>query len=1443
MQGPTKDLGTLIAHFMADIQDWEKAAKKMEQDIRRVEKSTDDATNKMNAAFERTGRRMEAVGKQMTKYVSLPLVGIGAAAFKMGKDFEAEMQKIVGLVGVAQDQVDDWSKDLIKMAPEMGKTPRELADALFFVTSAGFRGAEALDVLEMSAKASAAGLGETKVVADLVTSAINAYGIENLDAAMATDTLVAAVREGKAEAPALAASMGKVLPIASEMGVSFDQVGAATAAMTRTGTDAATAATQLRSIMVSILKPTDQAEEALGEMGTSSKELRDMLAGEEGLVGTLAHLREITDGNSEALAEVFPNVRALAGVLDIMGANAEENAQIFERMRDNTGALDHAFAAAADTVEFRWNRALGAGQSALVEVGRALEVVVIPMLDRAASALESFTEWFGNLNDGTRTLIVTFGALLAATGPVLMAMGTFTRVVLPMMTGQILATRAAMLRLNAAMMANPYVAAAAAIALVVAALVRVVRQAQRANELIRETLDMQATGTQDELLQVNQAITEQVKKLETARAYYNEIGRTLPWMRNRLREQIKEHEGILTQLALQRSEVIRLNRVQQEGLGTQLDRLRLERDALVDKQELTEEEEKRLKILNEQISALEEQRTIRRNMREEEEEANETLSAQLAKHTANFQKMMDVSEEITSESWDQIILEIRKSQELERQIALRQRLAQLMASGVGEQETTPQAGAAAARDEEGQLITPPDPGMFDGFNAALERTRMNAKDSFVDIGSSAGALSDSVDIASKRMTEGWDTFMETLMGTTIDLDHTVTQAFHNILSAGDASLRELAKITANTARQIIGAEIAKGIAAAVSSALQNTPFPLSIVAAAGAGAAAAALFSRIVPEFHTGGEVPGTGETLAVLMGGEYVLTEKQKEALQAGKPLDQATPLTYTLGQDKLVSDSVRTSTAMTDVFRSESDRVSDSVQSRETLASRDKVSSLESLDKVSSLESLVHSSNTSTSETISGFLDKMSSFENKVETAFASSSKLETSEINSQIEAVKEKAQTNTASLSTMADSLVTSISDSAASDRFVKESRTVETVTAAMPAPGLLKSDLTLPDLTLPDLTGPDMAVPDLPSPKLEDLGVKFSVPEASLPEVAAGAFEIGVLDFARPSLTVPDLGMAKAAGIPSMSVENPGSMGLDSPDLSLPGLRVPEVDVPDVGVLAPELSGTSITVPDVGWPEYDAPSLTAPALPDLPSLMAPDLHSLMAPDLPDLPSLQAQAPDLPGLQAPIFKALGMTVPDLPGLMTSVISLPQAPSLEPPVSDLKVPEADIPSAATPGLSLPNLTVPIPVMPDWTLPEVMLPGISNPEVEGSPVPGMTMPDVQVAMPSFPEMEGPGMALSNLSIPVPSMPGLPTPDLTLTGLPDLPDIAFAGVFHQGGIISGTGEQLALVKGGEGVFTPQQMAAMGTGGKINVAFRIPLEMNGRTVWEASRTYELDLGID
>lgn len=377
----------------------------------------------IGGVLDSVGSSIQNLGQNLTQYITLPLAGASVAVFNLGKDFESELAKVTGLVGVARGQVDEWGKDILEMAPDLGKAPRELAEGLFFVTSAGLRGAEAMQVLENAGKASAAGLGETATIADLVTSAMNAYGAENLSAAKASDILVAAVREGKAEASALAGSMGQVLPLAAEMGVTFDQVAAAQAAMTRTGTGADEAATQLKAIMSGLLKPSKQAEDALIAMGTSSANLRKQIK-EEGLIATLGDLRQLTNKyGEEAMAKVYPNIRGLMGVLDLMGSSAETNVGIFDRVRDSTGMLDEAFKASSETLDFKWNQSLSKLQAVAIGFFDYLKAAMIPLLDKLNFALGFVGEKFNQLSPTIQKVILAFTGIVAVIGPVLTVAG------------------------------------------------------------------------------------------------------------------------------------------------------------------------------------------------------------------------------------------------------------------------------------------------------------------------------------------------------------------------------------------------------------------------------------------------------------------------------------------------------------------------------------------------------------------------------------------------------------------------------------------------------------------------------------------------------------------------------------------------------------------------------------------------------------------------------------------------------------------------------------------------------------------------------------------------------------------------------------------------------------------------------------------------------------
>ena len=383
--------------------------------------------NTASSRLKKFGNSVKSIGASMQRF-ALPLAIAGGAAIKMGVDFDKSMTKIKSLVGLAGDAVDKMGKQAREMAIETGISSTKAADALFYITSAGLKGDEAMSVLNASLKASAVGLGEVSVVADLATSAMNAYGSDVITASGATDVLTAAVREGKLNSEELATALGGVLPVASNMGVSFNEVGAALAAMSRTGTNAALGATQLTSILAGLLKPTKQAEDALNSMGLSSAGLKRQIK-DEGLLSVLNTLKTEFDKNSDAAAMIFPNIRALKGVLDLTGAGAAQATEIFSKMENVLGDTQDAFDENAKSASFKLTKSLNKAKESFSQMGAVLLNALLPVIQNLSSVITKLFSSFNNLDTISQNLIISFGLLIIALPTLLGLFGTLTSIV------------------------------------------------------------------------------------------------------------------------------------------------------------------------------------------------------------------------------------------------------------------------------------------------------------------------------------------------------------------------------------------------------------------------------------------------------------------------------------------------------------------------------------------------------------------------------------------------------------------------------------------------------------------------------------------------------------------------------------------------------------------------------------------------------------------------------------------------------------------------------------------------------------------------------------------------------------------------------------------------------------------------------------------------------
>jgi TP901 family phage tail tape measure protein len=307
--------------------------------------------------------------------IPLLLAAAAAAVIKFSSDYETAMAKVAGLTSSTVEEMKLLNTGVLELSKTVPQSAKELAEGLFFIKSAGFAGADALHILEVSAKASAAGLGETKTVAEAVTSVLAAYKLRAEDASHVTDILTAAVTEGKVAAETLAPALGRILPLAAAVGVNFEQVAASMATMTRVGLNADEAATALRATLAALERTGGEANRALQSIGLSSEELRHVVS-EKGLLAALQLLMERTHGNIEVLEKIIPNIRALTGVLATAGSQSEAYAAILDKLNHAEGRTEQAFQTASQTFAFQAKLMLNQLAALAISVGQ----YVLPVL-------------------------------------------------------------------------------------------------------------------------------------------------------------------------------------------------------------------------------------------------------------------------------------------------------------------------------------------------------------------------------------------------------------------------------------------------------------------------------------------------------------------------------------------------------------------------------------------------------------------------------------------------------------------------------------------------------------------------------------------------------------------------------------------------------------------------------------------------------------------------------------------------------------------------------------------------------------------------------------------------------------------------------------------------------------------------------------------------------
>lgn len=367
------DAGSIIGHAKLDTKGWMAGQKQL------------------TASFKLIKTGVIAVGAAI-------VAGLGAS-IKVANDFNKEFSNVRTLVDEAKVNTKAMKQELLGLDARLGSS-KDLAKGLYQTLSAGVDAANAVKFVGESAKFAKAALTDTNTAVDVLTTALNAYKLSADKVTKVSDIFFQTIKQGKVTGQELASTLGDVIPTASSLGVSLEELGASIATMTKQGVKSAEATTQLNAIMTAFLKPSREMSEALREMGFESG---SALIEAEGLTGALDFLQNTTKGNKDELAKLLPNVRAFKGALALTGEQADVYTESLKLMEDATGATDEAFQKQELTFETLRNSV----EKLAIRIGDALLPIVYDITTAITNFINS-TENIEKIADSVGFLIGGF---------------------------------------------------------------------------------------------------------------------------------------------------------------------------------------------------------------------------------------------------------------------------------------------------------------------------------------------------------------------------------------------------------------------------------------------------------------------------------------------------------------------------------------------------------------------------------------------------------------------------------------------------------------------------------------------------------------------------------------------------------------------------------------------------------------------------------------------------------------------------------------------------------------------------------------------------------------------------------------------------------------------------------------------------------------------------
>lgn len=387
--------------------------------------ANDRASSILNSVFadvQNIGRTALRAITVASAAASAAVTGFATAGLAAFSEFDRGMKEVMTLMpGITDEAFAQMESRVLRFSERFAVLPEEVVPALYEALSAGVPAGNVFEFLEVAQMAAVGGVTTLTTAIDGLTTVVNSYGADVLDVTRASDLMFTAVVLGKTTFEELSASLYQVAPVAASLGIGFDQVTAALAAMTAQGVPTSVATTQLRQLFVELSRPGSAVAETFERIAGVS--FQQFIAAGGTVQEALGILQQEADATGVTISALFGSVEAGQAALALTGAGAGLFSNALDAMANSAGATEEAFNTMNQGIGRSFDALRASFSVMMISIGQRIAPLVQPVIDiftniirvitNAIDSGETMSDWLGHLPPIIRPVVRGIAEMIA----------------------------------------------------------------------------------------------------------------------------------------------------------------------------------------------------------------------------------------------------------------------------------------------------------------------------------------------------------------------------------------------------------------------------------------------------------------------------------------------------------------------------------------------------------------------------------------------------------------------------------------------------------------------------------------------------------------------------------------------------------------------------------------------------------------------------------------------------------------------------------------------------------------------------------------------------------------------------------------------------------------------------------------------------------------------